>query len=116
VVDIKGRDIVVFHVNGGFFALLDRCPHQGAPLDKAACVARLTSPEPGVYRRSRVDELLRCPWHGWEFDMRNDSLGSTRSGSRCAPIRSRSRAARSLQRRSYGAGGGGYGTFIVYTN
>jgi len=33
-------------------------------------VARLTSPEPGVYQRSRVGELLRCAWHGWEFDMR----------------------------------------------
>ena len=71
VFGIEGRDIVVFHVNGEFFALLNRCPHEGAPLEKAACVARLTSPEPGVYLRSRVGELLRCPWHGWEFDMRN---------------------------------------------
>ncbi len=70
VVDIDGRDIVVFHVNGEFFALLNRCPHEGAPLEKAACVARLTSPEPGVYQRSRVGEFLRCAWHGWEFDMR----------------------------------------------
>jgi nitrite reductase/ring-hydroxylating ferredoxin subunit len=71
VFGIDGRDIVVFHVNGEFFALLNRCPHEGAPLEKAACVARLTSPEPGVYHRDRVGELLRCPWHGWEFDMRN---------------------------------------------
>src|SRR3954466_15075179 len=71
VVGVEGRDIVIFHVNGEFFALLNRCPHEGAPLAKAACVARLTSPEPGVYLRSRVGELLRCPWHGWEFDMRN---------------------------------------------
>ena len=71
VVAVDGRDIVVFHVNGEFFALLNRCPHEGAPLDKAACVARLTSSEPGVYQRSRVGELLRCAWHGWEFDMRN---------------------------------------------
>src|SRR4029077_17389227 len=70
VVGIDGRDIVVFHVNGEFFALLNRCPHEGAPLEKAACVARLTSPEPGVYKRSRVGEFLRCAWHGWEFDMR----------------------------------------------
>src|SRR4051794_10287704 len=70
VVGVEGRDIVVFHVNGEFFALLNRCPHAGAPLDKAACVARLTSPEPGVYQRSRVGELLRCAWHGWEFDIR----------------------------------------------
>ena len=71
VFGIEGRDVVVFHVNGEFFALLNRCPHEGAPLEKAACVARLTSPEPGVYHRDRVGELLRCPWHGWEFDMRN---------------------------------------------
>ena len=71
VVGVEGRDIVIFHVNGEFFALLNRCPHAGAPLEKAACVARLTSPEPGVYQRSRVGELLRCAWHGWEFDMRN---------------------------------------------
>jgi nitrite reductase/ring-hydroxylating ferredoxin subunit len=70
VVDVDGRDIVVFHVNGEFFALLNRCPHEGAPLEKAACIARLTSPEPGVYQRSRVGEFLRCAWHGWEFDMR----------------------------------------------
>ena len=71
VFGVEGRDIVVFHVNGEFFALLNRCPHAGAPLEKAACVARLTSPEPGVYQRSRVGEHLRCAWHGWEFDMRN---------------------------------------------
>jgi len=71
VVGIEGRDIVVFHVNGEFFALSIAVRMPAAPLEKAACVARLTSPEPGVYKRSRVGELLRCAWHGWEFDMRN---------------------------------------------
>ena len=70
VVTVQGREIVVFHVKGEFFALLNRCPHAGAPLAKAACVAYLKSDEPGEYRRSRVGEMLRCAWHGWEFDMR----------------------------------------------
>ena len=26
--------------------------------------------EPGQYRLSRKGEMLRCPWHGWEFDIR----------------------------------------------
>ena len=69
VVTINGREIVVFHVNGRFFALLNRCPHEGAPLQKAACVAHLSAPEPGAYTRTRVGEMLRCAWHGWEFDM-----------------------------------------------
>jgi len=62
---------LVVRVGDAVYGYVNRCPHAGAPLDKAACVARLTSPEPGVYQRSRVGELLRCPWHGWEFDMRN---------------------------------------------
>src|SRR5712672_2450556 len=59
VVTVEGREIVVFHINGEFFALLNRCPHEGAPLAKAACVALLQSDEPGQYTRSRVSELLR---------------------------------------------------------
>ena len=71
LVKVGGREIGIFNVGGEFFAVGNRCPHEGAPLEKAACVARLTSPEPGIYQRSRVGELLRCAWHGWEFDMRN---------------------------------------------
>ena len=70
VVTVGGRDIVVFHINGEFFALLNRCPHEGAPMQKAQPIAKLDSDGPGEYRRSRVGELLRCPWHGWEFDVR----------------------------------------------
>jgi 3-phenylpropionate/trans-cinnamate dioxygenase ferredoxin subunit len=40
VANVDGRDIVVFHVNGEFFAPLNRCPHEGAPLEKAACEVR----------------------------------------------------------------------------
>ena len=25
---------------------------------------------PGHYRLARHQEFLRCPWHGWEFDIR----------------------------------------------
>ena len=70
VVTVEGREIVIFHINGEFFALLNRCPHEGAPMQKAQPIAKLDSDKPGEYRRSRVGELLRCPWHGWEFDVR----------------------------------------------
>ena len=70
VVTVNGRELVVWNINGEFLCLLNRCPHEGAPLAKAACVAVLRSDEPGKYQRSRVGEMLRCPWHGWEFDVR----------------------------------------------
>jgi nitrite reductase/ring-hydroxylating ferredoxin subunit len=85
VVTLEGREIVVFHVNGRFFALLNRCPHEGAPLARAACVAHLSSDEPGQFKRTRVGEVLRCAWHGWEFDMRTGQ-------SYCDPARVRVRS------------------------
>ena len=47
VVTIKGREIGVFNVNNEFFALINRCPHQGAPLCQGAIVSRLVAPSPG---------------------------------------------------------------------
>ncbi len=30
----------------------------------------IQSDTPGEYCFSRQGEILRCPWHGWEFDIR----------------------------------------------
>jgi len=70
LVNVKGRDIAVFNVGGEFFALLNRCPHEGASLCHGRIVSLAEADEPGRYRLSRRGELLRCPWHGWEFDIR----------------------------------------------
>jgi 3-phenylpropionate/trans-cinnamate dioxygenase ferredoxin subunit len=70
VVTLGGREIVLFRVGGEFFALLNRCPHEGAKLCGGRLVGMLTSDEPGRYGWSRPNEILRCPWHGWEFDIR----------------------------------------------
>ena len=69
IVQVAGREIGIFHLDGEFRALLNVCPHRGAPL----CTGRLRpSVEMGepefVY--SETDEVLKCPWHQWEFDIR----------------------------------------------
>jgi nitrite reductase/ring-hydroxylating ferredoxin subunit len=64
------RDIVIFNVRGELFALSDRCPHKGASLSQGKQTGAVASGEPGRYEISRAGEILRCPWHGWEFDMR----------------------------------------------
>lgn len=65
-----GRPIVVFNLDGEFFALLDRCPHQGASLCEGYQTGCVTSEGPGSYVFDRQGEIIRCPWHGWEFDIR----------------------------------------------
>lgn len=70
LIEAEDRRIVVFNLAGEFFALNDRCPHEGGSL----CAGRLTglvlSTQPGAYEWTRAGEIIRCPWHGWEFDIR----------------------------------------------
>jgi nitrite reductase/ring-hydroxylating ferredoxin subunit len=70
LVSVKGREIGVFNVNGEFYALLNKCPHAGASLCLGRIIGLAQADEPGQYRLTRKGELLRCPWHGWEFDIR----------------------------------------------
>ena len=70
LVRVGGREIGVFNLHGEFFALLNRCPHQGGELCRGTQVGLATSSEPGRFDYARPGELLKCPWHGWEYDIR----------------------------------------------
>ena len=70
IVRVAGREIGLFNVGGEYFALRNRCPHQGGPLCTGRLSGWLESGEVGRYDYSRPGEVLRCPWHGWEFDVR----------------------------------------------
>jgi nitrite reductase/ring-hydroxylating ferredoxin subunit len=66
IVDLDGRSIGVFNVDGRLYALRNRCPHQGAPLCVGPVAPLLTATRPGSYVAEST-EVVRCPWHGWEF-------------------------------------------------
>jgi nitrite reductase/ring-hydroxylating ferredoxin subunit len=67
---VRGRPIAIFNLGGEYFGLLNRCPHQGGSLCEGVTTGLLESDEPGRYSYTRKGEILRCPWHGWEFDIR----------------------------------------------
>jgi len=71
IVQVGRKSIGVFNVGGEFYALLNHCPHQHAPL----CLGPLTGTteigEDGRISHAREGEIIRCPWHGWEFDIKS---------------------------------------------
>jgi len=85
IVDLDGVSVGVFHANGEYYALLNWCPHQAARLCEGTLWSALEGSVPGEYRTSRDGEILTCPWHGWEFDLRTGQ-------SWCDPERLRVRA------------------------
>ena len=64
LVQVNGREIGIFNVGGEYFAVGNRCPHEGASLCKGRIVGLVEATGPGDYQYSRRGELLRCPWHG----------------------------------------------------
>ncbi|MCB0794579.1 MAG: Rieske (2Fe-2S) protein [Flavobacteriales bacterium] len=53
-VRIAGRDLCLVRSDDGWYALADRCPHQGKPLSGGWCEGH----------------HLICPWHRFAFDVR----------------------------------------------
>jgi 3-phenylpropionate/trans-cinnamate dioxygenase ferredoxin subunit len=69
IVDVAGRSIGVFNIDGRLYALRNRCPHQGSALCEGPVLSFLESDGPGNVVAHEDHKLLQCPWHSWEFDM-----------------------------------------------
>jgi nitrite reductase/ring-hydroxylating ferredoxin subunit len=69
-VDVEGTPVAIFNVEGAYYGLLDRCPHMGGLLSEGVLIGLVEADRPGCYGYSRRGEIVRCPWHGWEFDLR----------------------------------------------
>jgi nitrite reductase/ring-hydroxylating ferredoxin subunit len=69
VAEVAGRSLVLFNVDGAYSALRNRCPHQGAPLSGGNLSRSVDSTAPGDYTVGPCADLIRCPWHGWEFNV-----------------------------------------------
>lgn len=70
VVQVEGREIALFNIDGSLFAISNKCPHEGASLCSGTLIGLAEADSPDEIRLSRKNELLRCPWHGWEFDVK----------------------------------------------
>lgn len=69
IVDLDGKSVGVFNVEGEFYALLNYCPHAGGALCRGPVTGTALPTDAFKYLYGRVGRVLRCAWHGWEFDI-----------------------------------------------
>ena len=53
-ISIDGHGVLLVKHNESFYLVRNKCPHQGAKLDKAHC----------------EDGMIVCPWHHYGFDLK----------------------------------------------
>lgn len=68
-IDEPPYSVGVFNVGGEYYALANMCPHQLAPLCEGTITGEMTADRPGDYNLIRDGEVIRCPWHGWKFNI-----------------------------------------------
>lgn len=52
-VDVKGKPVALFNVDGSYYAISDTCLHRGGPLGEGELEGK----------------TVTCPWHGWRYDV-----------------------------------------------
>lgn len=62
---INGCSIAIFNVDGAFFALDNACAHRGGPIGEGELEG----------------EVVTCPWHSWEYNVRTGISITTPSAS-----------------------------------
>lgn len=70
IVEIGNMSVGVYNVKGTYYAVRNRCPHSGGPVCEGVTSGLVRSDSPGSYEYTRRGEIIRCPWHGWEFDIK----------------------------------------------
>jgi nitrite reductase (NADH) small subunit len=86
--EVEGIEVTVFRLSDGYFALENKCAHQGGPVCRGATFRKLTAevmPDGRTreFYASEEEDVIACPLHGWEFDIRSGrALADARRGVR----------------------------------
>lgn len=70
-VEVAGKAIALFNVDGKIFALDNTCLHRGGPLGEGFVEG----------------DVVTCPWHGWQYKIPSgEVLGNRATKVACYPV------------------------------
>ncbi|MDG4850174.1 Rieske (2Fe-2S) protein [Peribacillus frigoritolerans] len=70
LVKVDGSEIAIFNLNGQLHAVRNKCPHQGVSMVYGSIDGTMLPSDPHTYQYGKHNEILRCPLHGWGFDIK----------------------------------------------
>ena len=69
IVEVGGKEVGLFYEGGAYYAVLNFCPHAGAPVCRGWVEGTVTADASGCLDYNADRKVLRCPWHHWEFEL-----------------------------------------------
>ena len=71
IVEVDGKQVGLFNVEGHYYALHNRCPHMAGALCEGPISGTSLPTDDFQFEYGREGELVRCGWHGWEFEIKS---------------------------------------------
>jgi len=72
VVEVEGKTLAIFNVDGSFYAVDNTCLHRGGPLGEGELDGK----------------IVTCPWHGWQYDVATGSnVNNPAAKVTCFPVK-----------------------------
>ncbi|NHI01834.1 Rieske (2Fe-2S) protein [Oceanimonas sp. MB9] len=71
IVQLDKFSVGVFNIGGEYHALLNVCPHRGAALCEGPVCGTTQPTDQREFIYCQENALVRCAWHGWEFDIKS---------------------------------------------
>jgi nitrite reductase (NADH) small subunit len=68
--EIEGRCIGLIKTDQEVYAIRNVCPHKAAPICKGTVRGTMLPSAPDTFVFGLENQVLQCPWHGWEFDLK----------------------------------------------
>ncbi len=69
IVQLGRLSVGLFNIGGEILAVRNLCPHAGAPICEGAITGAIVSDAPFERHMAYDGQILKCPWHGWEFKL-----------------------------------------------
>ena len=85
----NGKSIGVFNTGKQVVAVLNICPHAYAPVCRGKVGGTTLPSKAGEFVWGRENEILRCPWHGWEYDLNSGQCLTDRRKLKRFPVQIR---------------------------
>ncbi|MCY4073015.1 MAG: Rieske (2Fe-2S) protein [Chloroflexi bacterium] len=89
LVQAHGKSIGLFNTGRQIVAVLNICPHAFAPVCRGKLGGTTLPSKAGEFVWGRENEILRCPWHGWEFDLHSGQCLTDRRRLKRFPVQIR---------------------------
>lgn len=70
LLEVDGVEIGLIRAEGVCYAFRNSCPHQGVPMLYGSVVGTMLPSKPHEYVYGHHNEIIRCPLHGWEFNLK----------------------------------------------